>query len=82
LDDIINFVGTEPMADHFASLYRGADNTIVWTTSSTSAADLEVRVADAAGWTRDEVKRALERIIDKLVANNDPDADSKSVKWG
>ena len=68
------------MADHFIGINRGTD---VYTEksytygTSTGATDVEVRIADAAGWTRDELYQALEAIADRLVANDSPAAASK-----
>lgn len=68
------------MADHFIGLNRGAigyaDAKLVYGTS-TAATDVELRVADAAGWTRAELYQALKVISDKLVAPGSPDADSQ-----
>lgn len=52
------------MANHFFSINRGAEgfkfSDITKATSSTSADDIELRVADAAGLTRKDVVKALE----------------------
>ena len=52
------------MADHFYSINRGESGfkpaDIAEATSSTSADDIELRVADAAGCTREDVLLALD----------------------
>lgn len=58
------------MADHFIGINRGvagatpADFTVGTSTGST---DIEVRIADAAGWSKIEIDIALERIRDHLL---------------
>lgn len=58
------------MADHFIGSNRGVvaandDASFVYGTS-TGATDVEVRIADAAGWTREELHNALKRIVEFL----------------
>lgn len=52
------------MSNHFLSINRGKDGTqpsdITKATSSTSADDIELRIADGANLTRLDVKLALE----------------------
>lgn len=61
------------MADHYIGLNRGAltihDNAITYGTS-TGSTDVELRIADAAGWTRHEIHIALELIQDFLQGPN------------
>lgn len=57
------------MADHFLGMNRGgstagrgysfSDDTFTYGTS-TGSTDIELRIADAAGWTRQEIIIALE----------------------
>lgn len=57
------------MADHFIGVARGSefhDDSSFTIGTSTGSTDLEVRIADAAGWTKAEVDRALHRIIDYI----------------
>lgn len=57
------------MADHFIGINRGKEGTKpsdFVTGTSTGATDVEVRIADAAGWTNFELRRALQTIISKL----------------
>lgn len=67
------------MADHFIGLNRGAvgfaDSQITFGTSSGST-DVEIRIADAAGWTRQELILALEVIEGKLKSPQSPDTDA------
>lgn len=55
------------MADHFFAINRGLEGfsevDIVKGTSSTSAADMELRLADAAGLTRRDVLIALKAFM-------------------
>lgn len=55
------------MSNHFVSINRGKDgfhpDDFTLATSSTTGDDLELRIADAPGWTRFEVVRALETLI-------------------
>lgn len=55
------------MADHFFAINRGLEGfsevDIVKATSSTSAADMELRLADAAGLTRRDVLIALKALM-------------------
>lgn len=62
------------MADHFFAINRGKEGfteaDIVKATSSTSAADIELRLADAAGLTRLDVRKALNAFERMLVQGN------------
>lgn len=59
------------MADHYIGVNRGTNllhevNYVRGT--STGSTDLEVRLADAAGWTRQEVIDALNNIAELLAS--------------
>ncbi len=59
------------MSDRFIGLNRGSvghSDSKITRGSSTGSTDVEVRIADAAGWTRKEVILALQVIIDDLAA--------------
>ena len=68
------------MADHFIGINRGTEpyteKSYTYGTS-TGATDIEVRIADAAGWTRSEVYDMLEAIAARMVQNDSPAAASK-----
>jgi len=56
------------MAAHYIATYRGKQSGATptdWTfdTSSTAAADIELRIEDAIAWTRLEVVEALKGLI-------------------
>lgn len=54
------------MADHYVSINRGKTgqkmSEFTAGASATTADDLEIRIADAAGWTRLEIIQALEAL--------------------
>ena len=54
------------MANHFVSINRGKSGTsmsdFTTGTSSTAGDDIEIRVADAAGLTRKEIRLALKAL--------------------
>jgi hypothetical protein len=61
------------MADHFYGVNRGIVRTVSPTVtegSSTGSTDVEVRVADAAGWTKYELRKALDAIIDQIALHS------------
>lgn len=62
------------MANHYISINRGkqgfADNDFTYGTSSVSGDDLEIRIADAAGWTRQEIIQKLDEIGRFLVQSS------------
>lgn len=68
------------MSDHFIGINRGAvgfgDDQVFFATSTTSK-DVELRIADAAGWTRQEIILALEVLEAKLAGDISPDVDAK-----
>lgn len=60
------------MTDHFIGVFRGNlgtrdDKFVMGTSAASPAADLEVRIADAKNWTRQELYTALNLIADKIV---------------
>lgn len=69
------------MSDHFIGMSRGAvgyNEGQIFYATSTTAKDVEVRIADAALWTRDELRIALSIIADKIgIHENSPDVDAK-----
>lgn len=64
LNDVLAYLEGLKMADHFIGLDRGEESTNVSLTTgaATGSTDVEVRVADAAGWTREELILALRKI--------------------
>lgn len=59
------------MADHYIGINRGAigqAENLLTKGTSTGSTDVEVRIADAAGWNRLELRLALEAIIDDIQA--------------
>lgn len=58
------------MTDHFMGINRGktgADEADWVRGTSTGSTDLELRIADASGWTRNEIYDALHRMAEELV---------------
>jgi hypothetical protein len=66
------------MADHFVGINRGGgDHGYVFTDStftygtSTGATDIELRIADGAGWTKQEVLVAIE-LLELFITTSNP----------
>lgn len=62
------------MANHFFSVNRGPgedfhQDSVTTGAASTAGDDFEIRIADAAGWTRFEITRVLERFERYFAAN-------------
>jgi hypothetical protein len=67
------------MADHFIGTNRGLEllSEKSWTYgTSTGSTDLEIRIGDAFGWTRQEIYDALVAAADRIVQNDSPAAAS------
>jgi hypothetical protein len=58
------------MTDHFIGVQRGfvgGDEEDFFFGTSTTSKEVEVRIADAAGWTRFELQLALTKIAEKII---------------
>lgn len=61
------------MSDHYIGVNRTGndvnDDSEFTFGTSTGSTDIEVRIADAAGWTQSQVVRALQRIADRIATS-------------